>query len=141
MPWAYLPIDPIWNVVLACEVCNSSKGARTPNDATVDRVIDRNSGLNESLKELRSDPLRLAAAVKETKKWLLQQDPPERFRALVHNCRSEGFPDIWSPPTHALPKGPGGADTGGRAVTRINQGGRAVASEGTDGCRDPCPLD
>lgn len=52
-PWPGPPLDAVWNLVLACQPCNSQKAARPPNRAWMSWLIKRNDDLIASHHPLR----------------------------------------------------------------------------------------
>lgn len=45
IPWSYVQNDRLWNFVLACPSCNTSKSNKLPNEACLDEVLQRNKRL------------------------------------------------------------------------------------------------
>lgn len=45
IPWSFLFDDPAWNLVLACDLCNSSKRDRIPAQHFLQRLCTRNQAL------------------------------------------------------------------------------------------------
>jgi len=45
IPWSFLLEDRIWNLVLACQRCNSAKGDRIPSEICLSKLRERNAGL------------------------------------------------------------------------------------------------
>ncbi|QLA82563.1 hypothetical protein EXV95_19130 [Acidovorax sp. JMULE5] len=45
IPWSFLLDDPAWNLVLACDLCNSSKRDRIPAQQFLQRLCTRNQAL------------------------------------------------------------------------------------------------
>lgn len=48
IPWSFLLDDPAWNLVLACDLCNSSKQDRIPAPHFLQRLCTRNQALTGS---------------------------------------------------------------------------------------------
>jgi hypothetical protein len=90
IPWRFVAEDKVWNLVLACETCNSEKSSMTPDDQHVNEVIGRNYDLMDL------DPSVLPVGVrKDLSEWRgggLEQ----HFRMLLDHCRADGF-GTWSP--------------------------------------------
>jgi len=98
IPWSFVFEDRIWNLVLACQNCNSSKSDQTPSDPYIERLNTRNQ---EFLKWLVED----GASAKGTharKDFNDFQDRSlgEHLRTLVQICRDEEF-GTWNGPTVA----------------------------------------
>jgi 5-methylcytosine-specific restriction endonuclease McrA len=49
-------VDGVWNLVLACQKCNSSKSARVPQQRYLERLYTRNEFLIVSHHPLRENP-------------------------------------------------------------------------------------
>lgn len=48
IPWSFVQSDHIWNLVLACNSCNSSKSDKLPARSYLELIIDRNQTLSDS---------------------------------------------------------------------------------------------
>ncbi|MDZ5473269.1 HNH endonuclease domain-containing protein [Bacillus sp. 31A1R] len=46
IPWSFVQSDHIWNLVLSCKRCNSSKSDKLPERHFLENIIDRNEELN-----------------------------------------------------------------------------------------------
>ncbi|WP_026562043.1 HNH endonuclease domain-containing protein [Bacillus sp. J37] len=51
IPWSFVQSDQIWNLVLACNKCNSSKSDKLPTRSYLELIIDRNQTLSDSKDE------------------------------------------------------------------------------------------
>ena len=51
IPWSYMYSDDIWNLVFVCKSCNSSKNNKIPSEIDVKKLKERNSTLEELVKE------------------------------------------------------------------------------------------
>ena len=45
IPWSYIHSDNLWNLVLACNHCNTSKSDRLPATEFLERLLTRNQKL------------------------------------------------------------------------------------------------
>lgn len=45
IPWSFVKDDKMWNFVLACQTCNSSKNDKLPSDSFIEKVKYRNEKL------------------------------------------------------------------------------------------------
>lgn len=45
IPWSFVQSDQIWNLVLACSICNKSKSDKLPERLFLNSIIDRNGYL------------------------------------------------------------------------------------------------
>lgn len=45
IPWSFVQSDQLWNLVLSCNSCNSSKSDKLPEKSFLDNIIDRNKKL------------------------------------------------------------------------------------------------
>jgi 5-methylcytosine-specific restriction endonuclease McrA len=83
IPWSFVQSDQIWNLVLSCKTCNTSKNDRLPERKYLDIIIDRNEILNKSVDK---SSLELMENYKEKKIILL-------YDYSIKN----GFDVIWEP--------------------------------------------
>ena len=88
IPWSFVLEDRVWNLVLACQSCNSAKCDRTPDDQVFARLLTRNKEIVSELRE--SIP-----AVKLDKQVFTPEALDTHIDMLLENCRAEGF-GIWS---------------------------------------------
>jgi len=84
IPWSFVQSDHIWNLVLSCSICNSSKSDHIPVRSFLDNIIDRNSELND--KEQGPKIMNLMTNYKQSKIILL-------YDFSIKN----GFDTIWTP--------------------------------------------
>lgn len=84
IPWSFVQSDNIWNLVLACNRCNSSKSDKLPEKTYLDQIIER----NDSLVAETSD--------QETGK-LLTNYKPKKIIMLYDYSIKNGFDTIWTP--------------------------------------------
>jgi len=89
IPWCYVLEDRVWNLVLACKKCNSTKSNQTPADRYIDELINRNKTL---LAEIIDGKIAEAGqvAVRDLREFVTK-DIDEHIRTLVANCRADGF--------------------------------------------------
>jgi hypothetical protein len=45
IPWSFVLEDRVWNLVLACQMCNSAKRDRTPGDSVLGKLSTRNRNM------------------------------------------------------------------------------------------------
>lgn len=97
IPWSYVYEDRIWNLVIACETCNSSKSDQTPENHYIERLNKRNRELLIWLAE-NGVSARDSYARKDFKE-VQDRVPPleEHLGTLVRDCRDEGF-GTWTGP-------------------------------------------
>lgn len=81
IPWSFLLEDPLWDLVLACRPCNSSKSDALPESAFIDRLVARNA-------ELTRNPLKTNASA--------FVDGSELYR-LYEAAISVEWPGFWTP--------------------------------------------
>jgi 5-methylcytosine-specific restriction endonuclease McrA len=89
IPWCYVLEDRVWNLVLACKNCNSTKSNQTPADRYIDELINRNKTL---LAEIIGGKIAAAGqvAVRDLREFITK-DIDEHIRTLTANCRADGF--------------------------------------------------
>jgi HNH endonuclease len=89
IPWCYVLEDRVWNLVLACKNCNSTKSNQTPADRYIDELINRNKTL---LAEIIGGKIAAASqvAVRDLREFITK-DIDEHIRTLTANCRADGF--------------------------------------------------
>jgi len=85
IPWSFLFEDPLWDLVLACESCNTKKSDSLPVESLVMKLIERN--------EAEADYLR------EHVSFMARKDEIEQ---LYRVALSVGWPRDWKPTPHAL---------------------------------------
>lgn len=57
IPWSFVQSDHIWNLVLACNKCNSSKSDKLPTRSYLEYIIDRNKALRDKKEDSTIDIL------------------------------------------------------------------------------------
>ncbi len=80
IPWSFLLEDPLWDLVLACSRCNSSKSDWLPEQSALQRLVERNRKLRDDLRRHVS--------------LLIPDDEVER---LYHAALSVEWPHFWTP--------------------------------------------
>ncbi|WP_163536364.1 HNH endonuclease domain-containing protein [Gracilibacillus sp. YIM 98692] len=85
IPWSFVQSDQIWNLVLSCNTCNSSKSDKLPTRDYLGVIIERNNELNKQKQE-DTDVKKLMTNYKDKKIILL-------YDYSIKN----GFDTIWSP--------------------------------------------
>jgi hypothetical protein len=87
VPWSFVFEDQVWNLVLACDGCNSvsEKGSKTPEDRFIQKLIRRNETL-------------LALPVSTLPNWMKTElsewrngGLEDHIKLLVSRCRADGF--------------------------------------------------
>jgi 5-methylcytosine-specific restriction endonuclease McrA len=90
----HLPVDGLWNLVLACQDCNSAKLARVPGLTYLERLNTRNEFFISSHHRLRETIMVQTGATVEGRRSYLQGVYDEAKASLIHT---------WSPSTEAAP--------------------------------------
>ena len=87
--WNGPDVDAVWNLVLACEPCNSSKSGRAPHELWMPWLVQRNNDLIRSHHPLR-----------ETLMLQTGSAPGERERFVIdaYRAATEALPSVWIPP-------------------------------------------
>jgi len=85
VPWSFIAEDKVWNLVLACDRCNSEKGSRVPEDRFIRNLIERNQTILE--REFSVLPKRINAELSEWRGGGLDK----HLELLVTRCRADGF--------------------------------------------------
>ncbi|MDL4842462.1 HNH endonuclease [Aquibacillus rhizosphaerae] len=83
IPWSFVQSDHVWNLVLSCNTCNSSKSDKLPKRDFLEDIIERN---NELIVKEDENVLNLMTNYKNKKIILL-------YDYSIKN----GFDQIWSP--------------------------------------------
>ena len=84
IPWSFVQSDNIWNLVLSCNKCNTSKSDKLPERAFLEYIIER----NHSLIEKKED---------ETITNLMKNYKQKKIVMLYDYSIKNGFDTIWSP--------------------------------------------
>jgi CRISPR/Cas system Type II protein with McrA/HNH and RuvC-like nuclease domain len=84
IPWSFVQSDHIWNLVLSCNKCNSSKSDKLPERGYLDGIVERNEQL------IFSEPNREVVKLMENYK-------PQKIIMLYDYSVKNGFDAIWTP--------------------------------------------
>ncbi|QTC41494.1 HNH endonuclease [Bacillus sp. V3] len=84
IPWSFVQSDHVWNLVLSCKKCNSSKSDKLPDREFLDRIIQRNEELNVSGLEFK--------VLK-----LMENYKPKKIIMLYDYSFKNGFDEKWAP--------------------------------------------
>lgn len=84
IPWSFAQSDHIWNLVLSCNTCNSSKSDKLPERTFLEVMVDR----NEELIARENDP---------TVTNLMTNYTDKRIILLYDYSIRNGFDEMWSP--------------------------------------------
>jgi hypothetical protein len=84
IPWSFVQSDNLWNLVLSCNKCNSSKSDKLPEREYLDGIISR----NEELIVINSDYQVLK---------LMKNYKQKKIIMLYDYSVKNGFDTIWSP--------------------------------------------
>ncbi|MBB6452569.1 5-methylcytosine-specific restriction endonuclease McrA [Salirhabdus euzebyi] len=82
IPWSFVQSDQIWNLVLACSKCNSSKSDKLPKREYLHIIIERNDKLNKQVKPTFN---------------LMENYRDKKIILLYDYSIRNGFDIIWSP--------------------------------------------
>ncbi|AYC28472.1 HNH endonuclease [Paenisporosarcina cavernae] len=77
IPWSYMQNDVLWNFVLACPRCNTSKGNKLADNNFLSRLIDRNNQWQDLM--------------------VTSNYSEEKLHRLYHFAESNGFATDWRP--------------------------------------------
>ncbi|MGR3764091.1 HNH endonuclease [Rossellomorea sp. NS-SX7] len=83
IPWSFVQSDHIWNLVLACKKCNSSKSDKLPERGFLEEIIERNEEL-------------LLPVNNELHKQMHNYNPNKMIMLYDYSVKS-GFDVIWTP--------------------------------------------
>ncbi|MDV2581371.1 HNH endonuclease domain-containing protein [Alkalibacillus haloalkaliphilus] len=83
IPWSFVQSDQIWNLVLACGACNSSKSDKLPERGYLETIINRNDHLKKS--------------AEDDSTLLLRNYHDQKIILLYDYSIKNGFDDIWLP--------------------------------------------
>ena len=99
IPWSYLLEDNLWNLVLACNSCNSSKGNNLPHKIYIEKLINRNQEIIEGETHFAKDMTRTLEII--TKGDLSQISVV--IETICEQARLAGFADQWHALNNTLP--------------------------------------
>ena len=81
IPWSYMQNDQLWNFVLSCPTCNTSKNNKLPIERYLEAIIEQNKAL----------------MVKETLQDYFLTYNDEKLRSLYQYSERNGFRKEWEP--------------------------------------------
>ncbi|WP_100333590.1 HNH endonuclease [Bacillus alkalisoli] len=84
IPWSFVQSDNIWNLVLACNRCNSSKSDKLPEKQYLEFIIDRNQTLTEKKED-------------STVHQLMTNYKEKKIIMLYDYSIKNGYDTIWCP--------------------------------------------
>ncbi|QKS73064.1 HNH endonuclease [Paenalkalicoccus suaedae] len=83
IPWSFIQTDQLWNLVIACRRCNTSKNDKLADDHFLEKLINRNTKLLEiNIVYERTD---------------MQLYTPNKLDDLYRYSVSNGYTEIWVP--------------------------------------------
>ncbi|WP_027965073.1 HNH endonuclease [Halalkalibacillus halophilus] len=82
IPWSFVQSDQIWNLVLSCNRCNTSKNDKLPDRSYLDIIIDRNKQL------VNQPPLEIDS---------MENYKDNKIILLYDYSIKNGFDKIWTP--------------------------------------------
>ncbi|WP_243459280.1 HNH endonuclease domain-containing protein [Metabacillus bambusae] len=84
IPWSFVQSDNIWNLVLSCNKCNSSKSDRLPTRGYLEDIIERNHKLSDENEDA-------------TIITLMKNYKSKKIIMLYDFSIKNGFDSIWVP--------------------------------------------
>lgn len=84
IPWSFVQSDNIWNLVLSCNRCNSSKSDKLPERSYLEYIIERNDRLTDKKKD-------------STITNMMKNYKPKKIIMLYDYSVKNGFDTIWTP--------------------------------------------
>lgn len=84
IPWSFVQSDHIWNLVLSCNKCNSSKSDKLPERGFLDGIVERNEKL-------------IVSESNEQVMRLMENYKPKIIIMLYDYSVKNGFDAIWTP--------------------------------------------
>lgn len=84
IPWSFVQSDHIWNLVLACKKCNSSKSDKIPKRGYLNNIIERNNRLLLPLYHKQFEKL-------------MQNYKQKKIIMLYDYFVKNGFDSAWTP--------------------------------------------
>jgi 5-methylcytosine-specific restriction endonuclease McrA len=81
IPWSFVQSDHIWNLVLSCHKCNSSKSDKLPERLFLEDIIIRNNELNTKIVDLN----------------MMTNYKEQKIIKLYDYSIKNGYDVIWSP--------------------------------------------
>jgi len=86
--WEGPDVDAVWNLVLACQPCNSAKQGRAPHESWMPWLVRRNNDLIRSHHPLRETLILQTGVTEEAR---------QRFIVEAYRAATEGLPAVWVP--------------------------------------------
>jgi hypothetical protein len=83
IPWSFVQADQIWNLVLSCTRCNTSKSDKLPKKIYLDNIIDRNEELNDSTEATLAN--------------MMMNYKEKKMSMLYDYSIKNGYDAIWTP--------------------------------------------
>jgi len=90
--WSFVLEDRIWNLVLACQACNSAKGDRIPTATYLSKLRERNTGLLKLVDSATLTPNQ--RDVRRDLQEFVSRDLDAHIRMLVDACRGGWFRSV-----------------------------------------------
>ncbi|WP_078427509.1 HNH endonuclease [Alkalihalobacterium alkalinitrilicum] len=84
IPWSFVQSDHIWNLVLSCNKCNSSKSDKLPKRNYLEYIIERNDDLNDKKEDANITNL-------------MKNYKHKKIIMLYDYSIKNGFDTIWTP--------------------------------------------
>ncbi|MBM7602804.1 5-methylcytosine-specific restriction endonuclease McrA [Metabacillus crassostreae] len=84
IPWSFVQSDHIWNLVLACNKCNSSKSDKLPTRRYLEFIIDRNQALTDKKEDTSITTL-------------MSNYKTDKIIMLYEYSIKNGFDTVWIP--------------------------------------------
>ena len=86
--WSGPDVDAVWNLVLACDSCNSDKSGRAPHESWMPWLVQRNNDLIRSHHPLRETLILQTGATEGAR---------EHFIVDAYRAATEALPAVWRP--------------------------------------------
>ncbi len=103
IPWSFIKDDKIWNFVLACPACNSSKSDKLPVKDYLDRLNQRNADILHKLNQDQdNDHIIILDKVNIRVKQELTTYNNDLLGHIYDYANENGYTDIWRPKTRIL---------------------------------------
>ncbi|WP_227394982.1 HNH endonuclease [Jeotgalibacillus aurantiacus] len=83
IPWSFVQTDQLWNLVIACSKCNTSKNDKLAESAFLQKLIERNTAL-----------LKDQIILKRTDMQIYR---PDKLKALYKFSINNGYTGVWVP--------------------------------------------
>nr|WP_239581521.1 HNH endonuclease domain-containing protein [Jeotgalibacillus terrae] len=83
IPWSFIQNDQLWNLVIACSKCNTSKNNKLAEIEYLEKLIQRNCHLSENENIIERIDMQLYT--------------PNKLEDLYKYSRQNGYTDVWIP--------------------------------------------